>query len=375
MSENNPADLIGPYLAGELDPTAAAAVRAYVEASPQRRLFMTGVQDSLRSRAAGAVPETEGSWQQLLDKLDRSIPNEALRSCAARPLSVPRGDGRGRRIPILRSRFSLGAVAGLAAGAIMIAMIAGLGGRGGMSDANPAKSVQSYAARVGEQRQLRLSDGSLIRLASGSRITVPAEFGATSRTVLLDGEAVFDVRNASATPFVVRTGAITTRVLGTLFGVRYDDTDHTVRVAVMRGKVAVTNARMPVTLVAGMVGEVSDSAATAATVANVQDYSAWTEGRLVFDDVPASEMLASVGQWYGVSFRMTDSTIAGRHVAAVFKLSARAETMVAIRRLLDVTMTVHGNTITLAPRTPSHETAAPARRSPTTMSTRTEVGK
>src|ERR1700676_3625297 len=52
---------------------------------------------------------------------------------------------------------------------------------------------RTYATVAGERAELRLSDGTRVRLAPASRLSVSADYGTDRRDVYLDGEAYFDV--------------------------------------------------------------------------------------------------------------------------------------------------------------------------------------
>jgi len=65
-----------------------------------------------------------------------------------------------------------------------------------------------------------LSDGTLVKLNSDSRLTFSEKFDETSREVFLEGEAFFDVKNNPKRPFIVRTQQINTTALGTSFNVQ-----------------------------------------------------------------------------------------------------------------------------------------------------------
>ena len=70
----------------------------------------------------------------------------------------------------------------------------------------------------GKRFDIVLSDGTHVFLNSGTSFTYPIEFiKGKSREVFLDGEAYFDVVKNSENPFIVNTGALSVRVLGTKF--------------------------------------------------------------------------------------------------------------------------------------------------------------
>jgi transmembrane sensor len=94
-----------------------------------------------------------------------------------------------------------------------------------------------YRTGIGEQRQLRLPDGSTLELNTQSVVQV--QFSRTYRDVyLLGGEALFDVRHNVAVPFRVHVGATVIQDVGTQFSVRR--TEGLTTVSVLEGSVEVS---------------------------------------------------------------------------------------------------------------------------------------
>lgn len=84
-----------------------------------------------------------------------------------------------------------------------------------------------------------LSDGSIVKLKEGSKLEYPVVFSGGSREVTLVGEAFFDVARDVERPFIIHSGDLTTKVLGTSFNIRaYENSDST-EVSVISGKVSV----------------------------------------------------------------------------------------------------------------------------------------
>lgn len=83
-----------------------------------------------------------------------------------------------------------------------------------------------------------LEDGSLVLLSPKSSIGYPSEFKGAERKVYLKGEAIFSVTH-SFRPFMVCTGDMVTKVLGTRFVVRAFEQDKKISVQVQSGKVSV----------------------------------------------------------------------------------------------------------------------------------------
>ena len=84
-------------------------------------------------------------------------------------------------------------------------------------------------------REIILPDGSRVTLNVGSDITFRDDFGATSREVILNGAAFFNVVPDADIPFRVYSGESIVEVTGTRFSVSEEE-DH-VQVSVLSGRV------------------------------------------------------------------------------------------------------------------------------------------
>jgi transmembrane sensor len=358
----------GPYSLG----TRVDGEMAWLEFSQRRR------------NGRGRVGMGMGNYMLPLGKetLPRSsgLGKQTLRDQALTGADVPkRTDARkgapyGGRLPVWgRIRNTSRSSRSVAAGVMVIVAVAGLVfGRQLMTPAEQTTADTVYA--TGDQpMQIRLPDGSGMTLAPRSRCVVAKEFGTEDRVVHLTGEAYFDIQSASKEPFLVRTGAVTTRVLGTQFLVRYVPPAHRVQVAVRTGRVAIGVGQRATTVTAGTFVSATDSAVTT-TSREVTPYIDWTSGQLVFDDTPVTVMLSAVGKWYGYTFTVTDSTLAKRRVMTVLRTNEREKTLTAIQQLLDVTMSFDGSAVTLRPRRGGHTIfSRPGRRVP--FISTGEVGK
>ena len=94
--------------------------------------------------------------------------------------------------------------------------------------------------KLGQKSIITLLDGTHITLNAGSKLRYPATFGKATREVRLEGEAYFEVAHNPQKPFVVKTGAVVTTVLGTKFNVKAYPSESNIKVALLEGKVKVT---------------------------------------------------------------------------------------------------------------------------------------
>lgn len=91
---------------------------------------------------------------------------------------------------------------------------------------NNGAELQTLVAAYSEVKKVVLSDGTTVRLNSGSTLTYPKRFNGKERKVVLQGEGFFDVARDEAHPFIVSAGELNVKVLGTKFNMRgYADDD------------------------------------------------------------------------------------------------------------------------------------------------------
>ncbi|SMC82091.1 FecR family protein [Pedobacter nyackensis] len=104
---------------------------------------------------------------------------------------------------------------------------------------NPNPKYQ-FANASGKRMQLQLADGTKVWLSPNSKLGYPDKFSGTERLVSLDGEAFFEVSHDAKHPFIIKSGDVSTTVLGTSFNVTAFTQQHTINITLVTGKVAVT---------------------------------------------------------------------------------------------------------------------------------------
>jgi transmembrane sensor len=151
-----------------------------------------------------------------------------------------------------------------------------------------------YATAVGEQRLIRLEDGTRIHINTDSRLDV-AYAGERRRINLERGEAWFDVAHDPARPFIVATDDAQVRALGTSFSVRR--LDDGARVILAEGQVEVRAGAATRRLVPGQSVETGDGQIGSPQSADLARAMAWREGRLSFADTPLAVAIAEVDRY------------------------------------------------------------------------------
>lgn len=96
-----------------------------------------------------------------------------------------------------------------------------------------------YLNKLTDKKIIVLSDGSRVVLNGESQLLYPEIFEKGVREVTLIGEAYFDIARDTLRPFIINTGKVRTRVLGTAFNIKAVPGQEDVVVTVTRGKVQV----------------------------------------------------------------------------------------------------------------------------------------
>jgi ferric-dicitrate binding protein FerR (iron transport regulator) len=345
--------VIDRYLAGEASAAEREAMAAWLAAHPEQERLLGAIQ----SVTAAPTPGTAAlDVDAVLDGVHERIAENIAASVARRPHRSLFASSRftSARLVSPRVRLWRSAAAGLAVGAIVIVGgVVGLrrfGGFGGTYGV--ASQVRTYRTAVAQEATIVLDDGSRVTLAPQTTLRL-TRFGARERTMTVDGEAYFDVARAAESPFVVRSGHVTTRVLGTAFLVRHYATDAAVRVAVESGKVSVSAqspGRPTLTLTAGRVAVVTDSSLTA-SADDVSRYTGWRNGRLVFEEASITDVVNALSRWYGYQFRFADSSLTQQRLTIGLSTRSAASALSTLKLLLNVDLQFSGNVITLVPRT------------------------
>ena len=193
-----------------------------------------------------------------------------------------------------------------------------------------------YATAVGEQRTVRLDDGSRVTLDTGTRIQVRLHDDRRS-VALLSGQAFFDVTGDPARPFVVTAGDTHVTAVGTRFDVRRDGDG--ARVTLLEGRVAVretTEAGAGWSLDPGQQVITTQPRPAVASVDVVRETS-WTTGRLIFDGTPIRIAVTEVNRYSDAKIDLRASHIADIPVSGVFDTGDTDGFIAALQDLYGVT--------------------------------------
>ncbi|GAB4107794.1 DUF4974 domain-containing protein [Echinicola sediminis] len=203
----------------------------------------------------------------------------------------------------------------------------------GIIDLFPSEEVavveESWTIRntpKGQKSKLFLPDGTTILLNADSQIKYDQDFGRTNRNIHLRGEAYFEVSKNAELPFRVNSGELVTEALGTAFNVQAYREDK-IKVELTEGKVKVYRESADTENVLLVPGEKVTYNKTNGLIKGDFDLNKailWTQGVLLFEEMPISEMVEELERWFGVSITITrapkqDYKFSGKYRKATLK--------------------------------------------------------
>lgn len=222
------------------------------------------------------------------------------------------------------------------AAASVLVLVVGLGlmlrGRkSGLTD--KAAPVAILSAGRGARKVARLPDGTQLWLNAGSRIVLAQNFSHDQRELTLEGEAYFDVTHDEQHPFIIHTGAVDVRVLGTTLNVRAYPGEASMEATLIDGKAEIGLAGNPQSTILLHPNEkvvIPNEAAASHPVLmdSVRDAgiplnyvrrpivpdrtdgtiaeTSWTKNKLVFRNETLSSMSTQLERWYNVTIIFDD---------------------------------------------------------------------
>lgn len=159
----------------------------------------------------------------------------------------------------------------------------------------------------GGQYQLRLPDGTQVWLNTASSISFPTRFKGANRSVIITGEAYFEVAKNKNMPFLVNVNnRATVEVLGTQFNVRSYADESAIKTTLLEGKVKVSMAADTVRSIVLQPGEQASIKNNQLQV--MQDIDpdaavAWKAGLFDFTEADLPMVMRELSRWYDIDVR------------------------------------------------------------------------
>ena len=147
---------------------------------------------------------------------------------------------------------------------------------------------------------VELCDGTKVYLNSGTTLEFPSRFDGKVRSVILKGEAYFDVARNVSKPFVVEVDEMKVKVLGTSFNVNSYVDEPGVYTTLVEGSVAILRDGQPEKKIKPGEQAYYNKGVGTLSIAevDVNEFTSWKDGVFYFKDIALEEILRIVSRWY-----------------------------------------------------------------------------
>ncbi len=330
-------DRIARFVTGEATEPERAETGRWIDESAERRAEFELMQSAWREAQDQSSVNVDAAWAGLSARIGNKL-SRAENGTKVLPLSEVRRSWR------YTSAIQAAAAVFVLAIGFAVVRSKGAAPRSGTDPASALPpTASSFSTAAGERKTVRLPDGTSVSLAPMSSVKLGNEFAGATRSVrevTLSGEALFEVVHDEAHPFRVNAGATVIEDLGTEFAVRAYPGEGNLRVAVASGSVAVRRGARPDSakvLSPRDVAVVRDTGAiTLSRGVDIAPFTAFTNGRLVFQDTPLADVARELTRWFGVEVRVTDQSLLERHLSATYDADSLDTVLSVIGMTLNV---------------------------------------
>ena len=171
----------------------------------------------------------------------------------------------------------------------------------------PAIATVTKSTKLGQTKELTLSDGSIVKLNVGSTVSFAEQFGRDSREIKLIGEAFFQVAEDTNRPFKVITGDVTTIALGTSFNINAYPGKRNIDISLATGKVKVEASVDSKKVIDPFYLEPGEKASYTLSTQDIRkqkfdpdEILAWKDGIIYFKNADEAALIEKLERWYGV---------------------------------------------------------------------------
>ncbi|HEY8968310.1 MAG TPA: FecR domain-containing protein [Puia sp.] len=222
--------------------------------------------------------------------------------------------------------------------------------------ATPQKNIVS--TKNGSKSKIELPDGTQVWLNVGSRIKYDENYGKDSRELTLAGEAYFDVARDAGKPFILHTGKMDIKVLGTVFNVKAYPGDATTEAALIKGsievsfpgrpqeklilkphdKISIANKDVNLAEDTVRLRQANTKERPAIVVSSIQYEpvnstvieTAWVNNKLIFRSKTFEELSRDIERWFNVTVEVRDSSILSKKFTGTFSNESITDALYAL---------------------------------------------
>ncbi len=250
-----------------------------------------------------------------------------------------------------------------AAAAAVLALVVGgallyRGGKREVVVSNAPVHGKEIVTRYGTRSYQELPDGSKLWLNAGSKVTYAEVSAGGRRELTLTGEAFFDIKHDPEHPFIIHTGKLDVKVLGTSFNIKAYPNDSTIETTLINAKVEIDwpggvgiilrpheKVVIPIREMQKTEAIVDRKMVAPDPQYNTVIETSWVEDKLVFRNEAFSDVSKKLERWYNIHISFEDKRYLQDRLTAYFKDQPIKNVMDALQISLGFHYRIEGDTI------------------------------
>lgn len=220
--------------------------------------------------------------------------------------------------------------------AATVALLIAMGGWLHMIMINSDSSFIVTANNSGIVKQVPLPDGTVIKLNNRSKLIYPKKFSGKLREVFLEGEAYFDVAHNAKKPFVVSTGDLKIRVLGTKFTVNATLMSPLITATLLEGSIDVSDNSEHKLMKPNqqLTYDVNTRKMSLIDLNNAEKEVRWIENVWILSNTPLLDICQRLEQQFGVKFIIVNDKLIDKSFTGEFQTN---ESLDSILKTMQIT--------------------------------------
>jgi len=168
------------------------------------------------------------------------------------------------------------------------------------SEGNEANAFNELTTPPGGVFQVSFPDGSHVWLNAASSLKYPLNFK-DNRTVILNGQAYFEIAHSAKQPFIVKVGEMEVQVLGTSFDIMAYKDEAVVNTTLVEGAIKVLQGSTSALLQTGQQSTLNPVTGRMEVQAvNLENVLAWRNGKFELENTDLPTFLRQLARWYDI---------------------------------------------------------------------------
>lgn len=160
----------------------------------------------------------------------------------------------------------------------------------------------------GKRAKIQLSDGTVLRVNSNSKVIYPNHFTNSTREIYVEGEVYLEVAHDSSRPFIVTGNDFEVKVLGTKFNISNYKNASSASIVLVEGLVEVKDAeKYRVKLSPNELLTIKGGSIAEKTEVDAAVYTSWISGVLILKGETMSTITQRLAQYHAVEIHCAPS--------------------------------------------------------------------